>query len=284
MQDVYKNRVAETDVSETKEYTDSAVPKSQRKNFGQLVFVWIGYVFTVTIMTAGGNIALGSANITQALKAVGIAFLFLVVLGSAVAVMTVAIGICAPFMIIIGMVGMMVYGESDIAYILKAQGLIAPAWFALVVNVWSTAQGNVYSSSLNLSSIFTKIPREKLVIIFGGLGTIMGLLGIYRYFGDWLSFLASIFPAVGGVIIADYFFTYKEGYYSINSVKLPKYIWLSYISVAGGILSNFFLNFGLSAINSLITSFIIQAIFSILFIRKEIKNLNEDISVEAPIV
>jgi cytosine permease len=412
------------------EYSQGAVPMSQRKGFFSLVFVWIGYVFTVTIMTAGGQIALGSPNFLSAVKALALGYAILITIGitvgiismktgmtfgllsrytfgnlgsiivslavmvtllgwfsinchligsitnalfpavpqipisivagilmtytalkgvkimnkigmvatilvvafgilsivlavkdaggwasliaiqqtdvlpfnkvvtiavgsvvcgavawtpdvmrfaktkgTAAAVMLVSLGICAPFMILIGIIGMLVYGESDIAFILQAQSLLAPAWFAMIANIWSTAQGNVYSSSLNLANIFTKVPRTTLVIIFGGVGTIAGLLGLYNYFGSWLSFLASTFPALGGVIIADYFITYNVGkrYPDLKLVHAhyPKFVWISIVAVAAGIVVNFTVNWGISTINAFVVAFIVQTILTKIFDRNK---------------
>lgn len=413
------------------EFSRGAVPKSERKGFFALVFVWIGYVFTVTIMAAGGNIALGSTNFVGAIKALALGYLILitiavviafismdtgltfgllsrytfgnvgsqivamavvitllgwfsincyligsvthvlfpsipiipvsiiagicmtytalkgvelmnkigsvatvlvVVLGAvsiaiavkdiggiqslldvnqpntvpfnnvvtiavgsvvcgtvawvpdvmrfaknkkvAFGVMIVSLGICAPFMLLIGIIGMMAYGQSDIAYILSAQGLLGAAWIAMVANIWSTAQGNVYSSSLNLSNTFKKIPRKHLVIIFGGVGTLIGLLGLYNYFASWLSFLASTFPALGGVLIADYFFTYArgKGYPALEQVKAnyPQINWFSFISFAIGIFVNYNFKLGISTVNAIVAAFAFQAIFSLVFVKRKL--------------
>ena len=62
------------------EFSTGTVPLSERRNLGSLVFTWIGYVFTVTIMSAGGQIASGASSFGQAMAAVyiGYAILFLI--------------------------------------------------------------------------------------------------------------------------------------------------------------------------------------------------------------
>lgn len=421
------------DIDHTKEHGDEhsrdAVPMSERKGFLSLVFVWIGYVFTVTIMTAGGNIALGAVNFKQAMLAIAVGYTILLIIGvtvgiismktgltfgllarytfgnlgsklvamavmitllgwfsincyligsitnalipavpiapmtilagvcmtftalkglkimnkvgsvatalvvifgvtsivlalrdvgglhaflsitqpnpksfnsivtiavgsvvcgsvawtpdvmrfaktkgTAAAVMLVSLGLCAPFMLIIGVVGMLVYGQSDIAFILKAQGLLAPAWLAMVANIWSTAQGNAYSSSLNLANTFQKVSRERLLVIFGAVGTLSGLLGLYKYFSSWLTFLASVFPALGGVVIADYFFTYQRGkrYPSLHYVEhnYPMFNWYSFISLAVGILVNYTVKWGMQTVNAIIASLVVQIVLANIFSRK----------------
>jgi len=415
------------------EFSKEAIPQSERRGFFSLVFIWIGYVFTVTIMTAGGNLALGAANLIEALSALAVGYALLISIGiiiaiiavktgltfallmrytfgnlgshvialaamvcllgwfsincyligsitnqlfpgipigpvcivagiamtttafygvklmskvgtvatilivgfglyslylaivkvggisalfaieqtqslvgfnvlvsiavgsvvngvvdwtpdimrfakdkgTAIAVMVVSICICAPFMVIIGIVGVLVYGKSDIAFIMQAQGLLGAAWFAMVANIWSTAQGNVYSSSLSLANTFTTIPRQYLVIIFGGIGTVMGLFGLYTYFGHWLSFLASMFPSLSAVVIADYFMTYSCGKKmpTIGHVKanFPLLNWWSFLSLFTGVIANFTIPFGISAVNAFIAAFIMQSIFAICVARKTLK-------------
>ncbi len=420
------NVASEPKTSAADEYSRDAVPMTERRGFFSLVFVWIGYVFTVTLMTAGGNIALGARDFKHAILAIAVGYTILIIIGitiatismktgltfgllarytfgnigsqavalavmvtllgwfsincyligsitnalfpiipiipmsivagicmtytalrglaimnklgtvatvlviifgilsivlslqdagglqaflsitqevtkpfnnivtiavgsvvcgsvawtpdvmryaknqsTAVAVMLVSLGICAPFMLLIGVVGMLVYGQSDIAFILAAQGLLGPAWLAMVANIWSTAQGNAYSSSMNLANTFKSVPRERLLIIFGAVGTIAGTFGLYRYFGNWLSFLASIFPSVGGVLIADYFYTYRRGkrYPSLANVKklYPQFIWYSFISMAAGIIVNFTVSWGFQTVNAIVTALILQLIFSSIF-------------------
>ena len=72
-------------------------------------------------------------------------------------------------------------GYSDITYVLASQGLLAPAFIVMILNIWSTAQGCVYSGSLSLgNTISTK--RTYLVLGFGLAGTIGAVVGFYNYF------------------------------------------------------------------------------------------------------
>ena len=155
-------------------------------------------------------------------------------------------------MLLIGIVGMLVYGQYDIAYILKEQGLLSMAFIGLFANIWSTAQGNAYSSSLNLASIFTKVKREKLLVIFGVIGTVIGLFGLYRYFGAWLSFLATAFPPMAGVVIADYI---------VN--------WPGLVCYAIGVSTKWWLpSVGIPAINSFVLTMVLEAVCAMIWLRK----------------
>lgn len=186
-------------------------------------------------------------------------------------VMAIGLGICGPFMLLIGIVGMLVYGEYDIAYILKEQGLLSLAFIGLFANIWSTAQGNAYSSSLNLASIFTKIKREKLLVIFGVIGTFIGLFGLYQYFSAWLSFLATAFPPMAGVVIADYVVSWRGRTPELEKAMPHLDRW----NIPGlacyliGVSTKWwFPNIGIPAINSFVVTMILEAVCGYLWLRK----------------
>lgn len=186
-------------------------------------------------------------------------------------VMVIGLGICGPFMLLIGIVGMLVYGQYDIAYILKEQGLLSMAFIGLFANIWSTAQGNAYSSSLNLASIFTKIKREKLLVIFGVIGTIIGLFGLYQYFGAWLSFLATAFPPMAGVVIADYVVSWRGKTPELEKAMphLDAWNWPGLVCYAIGVSTKWWLpSVGIPAINSFVLTMVLEAACACLWLRK----------------
>lgn len=196
-------------------------------------------------------------------------------------VMAIGLGICGPFMLLIGIIGMLVYGQYDIAYILKEQGLLSLAFIGLFANIWSTAQGNAYSSSLNLASIFTKVKREKLLIIFGVIGTVVGLFGLYKYFSAWLSFLATAFPPMAGVVIADYVVSWRCKTPELEKA-MPHLASWNYLSLACyviGVSSKWwFPAIGIPAINALVISLVLEGICGFVWLRKqadEVKALSE---------
>lgn len=186
-------------------------------------------------------------------------------------VMAIGLGICGPFMLLIGIVGMLVYGQYDIAYILKEQGLLSMAFIGLFANIWSTAQGNAYSSSLNLASIFTKIKREKLLIIFGVVGTVAGLFSLYQYFSEWLSFLATAFPPMAGVVIADYVVSWRGSTPEMEKAMphLDNWNWPGLACYAVGVSTKWWLpGIGIPAINALLVSLVLEGTCGYLWLRK----------------
>lgn len=162
------------------------------------------------------------------------------------------------FVVFMGTIGAMATGYGDIAQVLAFQGLLAPAFLVMALNIWSTAQGCVYSGSLSLSSV-TKFPRAKLVIAFGVIGIIFALIGFYNLFGAYINFLASTVPPLAGIFLADYLFLFKNGYPDLDKFTLPKLNIGSFISWIAGFLVSY-INIGLPVINTVIVAFIVKAI------------------------
>ena len=132
-------------------------------------------------------------------------------------------------MFLFGAVGAMVTGNSDIADVMFSQGLVVPAIIVLGLNIWTTNDNSIYTAGLGLSNI-TKLPKNKLVIACGLIGTV-GAIWLNNNFVGFLNLLNSMLPPVGGILIADYLkykiYRYKLGssssvYFRICSCKLHK--------------------------------------------------------------
>lgn len=174
--------------------------------------------------------------------------------------MFIAMILANPLMIILGAVGAVATGYSDITYVLASQGLLAPAFIVMILNIWSTAQGCVYSGSLSLgNSIHVK--RSYLVIGFGLAGTIGAVVGFYNYFGQFIDFLATTIPALGGVFIADYLVTYRKGYPSLEGNAVPQVKWQAFVAWGCGIATNY-VHFGITQINCILVAFLLEASLS----------------------
>ena len=178
---------------------------------------------------------------------------------TSVFVMIITMIIGNTFVVIFGAIGAVATGSPDIAYVLAAQGLLAPSFLVLVLNIWSTAQGCVYSGSLSLSSAI-KIDRNKIVIAFGVVGTIFAIIGFYNYFGTYINFLSSTVPGLAGIFFADYIFLYKNGYPDMEESKLKKIDIGAFISWAGAFIVTF-VPIGLPVVNAVVAAFIIKGIF-----------------------
>lgn len=147
----------------------------------------------------------------------------------------------------------------DIMGVLALQGLLAPAFLVMVLNIWSTAQGCVYSGSMSLSSVI-KLPRKKLVLIFGLLGIVFACIGFYNMFGTYINFLASTVPPVVGIILADFLMKYRNGYPDMDT--LPKADVGGFAAWIIGFLVSY-ISVGLPTINCVVAALIVKAIFNV---------------------
>lgn len=181
--------------------------------------------------------------------------------GHVIGITAVAMLLANPLMMILGAVGAIATGNSDITFVLAAQGLLAPAFICMVLNIWSTAQGDAYSGSLCLASI-VNVKRSWLVIGFGAVGTIGAVVGFYNYFSAFISFLASTFPALGGVFIADFLVRYRKGYPDLESYKAPAVGVGGFIAWGLGIAATY-LPFGIASIDSILVAFAAQALIAV---------------------
>ncbi|MTR49228.1 cytosine permease [Pseudoflavonifractor sp. BIOML-A11] len=178
---------------------------------------------------------------------------------TAVIVMIITMMLGNTFMLLSGAIGSVVTGTPDVAIMLSMQGLLAPAFLVLVLNIWSTAQGCVYSGSMSLNSVVPKVKRTWLVIGFGVIGIIFALVGFYNYFGTYIDFLSSTVPPLAGIFLADFLVTYKRDYPETENVELPTINIAGFIAWIVGFLASK-IPFGMSVINCIIVAFVVKAV------------------------
>ncbi|NFL54172.1 cytosine permease [Clostridium botulinum] len=192
----------------------------------------------------------------------------------AVTTTVVAFFIGNSLMFLFGAIGAMATGYSDISDVMISQGLIIPAILALGLNIWTTNDNAIYTSGLGISNI-TKVPKSKVVIFNGILGTI-GALWLYNNFVSFLSLLGAMIPAVGGIIIADYFFVRKRKYESLKEANFKVINYKAIGACILGILAGKYLTVGIPSINSLIITGVIHIILEKAIKEKTQKNVQCD--------
>ena len=176
----------------------------------------------------------------------------------AVSTTVIAFFIGNSLMFLFGAIGAMVTGNSDIADVMFSQGLILPAILVLGLNIWTTNDNAIYTSGLGLSNI-TKLPKKKLVIIGGLIGTV-GAIWLNNNFTAFLTFLNSMLPPVGGIIIADFFFVKKRNYERIENTKFEKVNWIAIIAFLAGFIVANVVQVGVIALNAIITTMLVYVI------------------------
>lgn len=163
-----------------------------------------------------------------------------------------------------GAIGAMVTGQADIAEVMFLQGLIVPAIIVLGLNIWTTNDNALYASGLGFSNI-TKIPKSKLVIVNGIVGTLLAVT-LYNNFMGWLGLLNTLMPSIGGVIIADYFFLKKGKYMPMENTVFTSVNKVAILAWVLGAAAAHFLP-GIAPINSVVVAILAHVLFTTVFKR-----------------
>jgi len=109
-----------------------------------------------------------------------------------------------------GAIGGLATGMPDISDVMISQGLVISGIIILGLNIWTTNDNTIYAASLAFSNI-TKMPKKTWVLINGAVSTIFAMV-LYNHFIALLSFLSSIIPPLGAVMIMDYFVLNRKAY------------------------------------------------------------------------
>lgn len=175
----------------------------------------------------------------------------------AVSTTIVAFFVGNTLMFIFGAVGAAFYKQADISDVLMQQGMILWAMIILGLNIWTTNDNALYASGLGFSNI-TKLPKKWIVIFNGLLGTLLALY-LYNNFVQWLSLLNTMLPAIGGVLIADFYLINKRRYKSLHLHSFTRVRWTAIISWAVGVLAAQFIP-GIAPINGVLAAIILYYI------------------------
>lgn len=109
----------------------------------------------------------------------------------------------------------------------------------LVIGQWTTNDNNLYGSVLGLMNTLdgiSSIPRMKLTLLLGAISTAIAVLGVYKYFVNFLSILGVFITPIAGIMIADFFICNRESYDEEWSTVCRGFRWEA---LAAWILSSF---------------------------------------------
>lgn len=136
---------------------------------------------------------------------------------TAVSTTVIAFFLGNSLMFLFGAVGAAFYQQADISDVLLKQGMIVWAMVILGLNIWTTNDNALYASGLGFSNI-TGLPKKWVVLANGVVGTLAALY-LYNNFVGWLSFLNTMLPSIGGILIADYFMVRKRLYGHLDETR-----------------------------------------------------------------
>ncbi|ARM77210.1 purine-cytosine permease family protein [Acidianus manzaensis] len=172
-----------------------------------------------------------------------------------------------PFLILGGVAIVLVTGSYLITNAMLDLGMGVGVLLIIIFGQFIINTDNLYSGSLSLVNLYP-MRREIASIINGIIGTaIAAFIGFIAGssitpFEDFISLLGDFLPAMGGIVIADFFivrkyfnkmndpykryqFTPGNVYYNVNIAGV--------LALALGSIVGFFINLGIPAVNSLIT-------------------------------
>lgn len=150
-------------------------------------------------------------------------------------------------MFLFGAVGATFYQQADISEVMLRQGMIVWAMIILGLNIWTTNDSALYASGLGFSNI-TRLPKKILVLVNGAIGTVMALY-LYNNFVGWLSFLNTMLPSIGGILIADYFLVKKGRYERLETARFDSIRPTAVIAWVAGVLAARYIP-GIAPVNS----------------------------------
>ncbi|WP_414043930.1 cytosine permease [Macrococcus sp. EM39E] len=163
---------------------------------------------------------------------------------------------------IVGAVMSVGIGDADIVNVMMGLGF--PIWGFLILwfATWTSQLVNNYSMGLAFANILNVSSNKgrMLLTLFGTvMAIIVALMGILKYFEDFLYMTALVYPAIAGVLFADFFLLRKQSWQKINQWNIIATIALA-LGIFVGYLTQYVYNFGLPALQSLLVSFIVYYI------------------------
>lgn len=149
-------------------------------------------------------------------------------------------------------------GTNDIFWVMIELGLGVWAFIVLGANIWTTNDNALYTGALGLANITGK-QKKPMVILSGVIGTVAAMW-LYNNFCNWLTILNATLPAVGVILVADYFIDRKK--YAADAEETKATNWAAIIGVvAGAVVGNLTggniipgFTWGIAAVNNMVVS------------------------------
>lgn len=91
-------------------------------------------------------------------------------------------------------------------------GLGIPALMVLTFASWTNNANNLYSSSLVFAALTPRVPKWKLTVAAGVIGTIMALMPVLDYYINFLLAISIVLPPLAGIYASDFLLHRRRGY------------------------------------------------------------------------
>lgn len=149
------------------------------------------------------------------------------------------------FLQIVGAMGGVVSGSADFTTYLLKQGMIVGGLglIGMSLALWTTGNANLYLPVIQTAAVL-KRPKRVMVVIWGAIGTILGL-GLYQYFMSWINLLAALVPPLVGPLIVDYYLVHKAKYNPADLKRLHPWNIAAIVSYLVGAATAYAVTYGL---------------------------------------
>lgn len=171
-------------------------------------------------------------------------------------------------MIFSGMLGGLVFQTGDLIELMISMGLIFWALIILTLNIWTTNNATAYAVGMAGAEFFNK--DNKTPFIIGGtvIAVVMACAGVTNVFLPMLGLLGTFVPPIGGAIMGDYFFVYKQKLPKIQYVKFKAFRWpplVAYIIGCAVAYITGVYNIGCPALQGIVVTIILVPIINKIF-------------------
>lgn len=140
-----------------------------------------------------------------------------------------AFGVGAMFCSLSGAIIAACTGMTDTYSALVYMGMPIGAILIFFCLSWTTTDMSGYASSLGMACIpkllFNKeVSRRPVAIVLSAIIVTLAATGLYKYLEQWLIVMGTLFPAMGGIMFADYYIMNKTKYHWIEKDCYTKYL------------------------------------------------------------
>lgn len=171
-------------------------------------------------------------------------------------------------MIFSGMMGGLAYQSGDLMVVFVGMGIVALGIIVLIFNIWTTNTATAYAFGVAGAEFFNK--PNKVPFVIGGLiiALIMAITGIYEVFIQFLIYLGIFIPPLGGILIGDFFFTWKRKLPRIEDVEFKTIRYSTLIAYLLGTLGAYVsssLEIGIPSLNGILLSVFLVPVMNSIF-------------------
>jgi cytosine permease len=158
----------------------------------------------------------------------------------AIAIPFIVLIVAQWFLQLVGAMGGVVSGNADFTGYMRTAGTWISLFglVAMSFALWTTGDANLYLPAIQTASVFRR-PKRVMVVIWGLLGTVIGL-GIYQRFMEFIGALANIVPPLIGPVIVDYYLFNKRRFHVELLDRLPAWNVLAVVAFLSGAIASFY--------------------------------------------